>query len=133
MGEFIQEEYSPVCQGYLPRSQVNAATDHSCQCARGVGGTYRAAVDEGKADLTGRTANLGHFESLCPGEGRQECPDSLYQHGLATARRTDDEEMMTSGHGYLQGSFGFPRSCHLPQIARRGVRPVVSTGRRTGQ
>jgi hypothetical protein len=117
-GEFIKEKYTVVSQGDFTRTRVSAAADQA-----GVGdGVVRCAENALRDQRLARRQqaedrmHLGDLERLFEGLRRQDRRDAPGQHRLATAGRTDHQDIVPPRRRDLEGALDVPLAAHFGEV-----------------
>jgi len=106
-GEFVQEKNAVMGQANFSGLGVDAPSDQGDVRDGMVRAPERAQGHEGgmTVDVAGHRMDLGGFQGLFEGKGRQNGGQAAGQHGLARTGRTDHQEIMPGRGGNLQGPF----------------------------
>ena len=116
--QFIEEEDAVVGNADLARRWVCGSTEES-DIADGVVRRAEGAFGNEGVRLVEQTTNamdLGGFDRLIQSHRRNDRGNPLSQHALAGAGRADQQEIMSTGHGNLDGALDLMLAFDLGKI-----------------
>ena len=120
--QLIQEEDAVVGEADLPGAHERPAARESGDGGAVVRGAEGAAGQEGVAavQLSGDGPDGAALQGLRAGELRQDGGQAPGQHGLARTGRADEEHVVPSGGGDLQGPLGVLLAHDIPEVRQGG-------------
>ena len=121
--QLVEEENAIVCKAYLARHEDVAASDEGYVRHGMVRGAEWALTDEG--GLLGEFASYGVYlcclKTLIEAEWREDRWQTFGHHGLATSRRTNKYDIVSTCCSHFEGSFDIGLSLDLIEVKIEGV------------
>ena len=115
--QFIEEQHPVMGQRGLARSCLQPAPGQGRHTGRMVRTAERPVAGQGPAlDQPGHRPDHRGLQQFGRGQGRQQARQTLSQHRLARARRTDKQQIMAAGRRDLQRAFGALLTLDLAQV-----------------
>ena len=108
LGQLVEKQHAVMRKAYLTRVRVSSAARQRDAACRVVRRTERARRDytDALVEYAGDGMYLGRFERFLLGHIGQYRRYALCEHGLAAARRTYHQNIMSACRRYLERALG---------------------------